>query len=143
MLMDISSLITPEVYEIIYRMGHMDELLIADANYYASALSTRVVFSYSEHNHTLLAEILKYLPLDTDEEFAVNVMTPDHGYLHEPEIWADYTAVLSKVSDSSAVILNKISRQEFYTRTRKAYATIQTSDPRLYADILIRKGVVC
>ena len=41
MLMDISSLITPEVYEVIFRMGHMDELVIADANYSASALSER------------------------------------------------------------------------------------------------------
>ncbi len=143
MLMEISNLITPEVYEIIYRMGHMDELLIADANYYASALSSKVVFSYAQENHVLLAEILKYLPLDIDEEFPVNVMTPDHGYAHDPEIWADYTSVLSKAYDSTPVVLNTISRQEFYSRTRKAYATIQTADPRLYADILIRKGVVC
>ena len=40
-LMEISSLITPEVYEVIFRMGHMDELVIADANYSASALSER------------------------------------------------------------------------------------------------------
>ena len=112
MLMEISNLITPEVYEIIYRMGHMDELLT-------------------------------YFPLDSDEEFPVTVMTPDHGYSHDPEIWADYASVLSKSYATSPVVLNKISRQEFYRRTRKSYATIQTSDPRLYADILIRKGVVC
>ncbi len=143
MLMEISRLITPEVYEIIYRMGHMDELVIADANYYASAFSSRVVYSYAGENHVLLAEILKYLPLDVDEQFPVNVMTPDHGYAHEPEIWKDYWRVVSEASDPKPVILNTLSRHEFYARTRQAYATIQTSDPRLYADIIIRKGVVC
>jgi L-fucose mutarotase len=142
MLMEISSLITPEVYEVIYRMGHMDELVIADANYCASALSGKVVFCYAQENHALLAEILKYLPLDDDEEFPINVMTPDHGYIHEPQIWNDYQNVLARTYDSRKLQLNKISRQEFYLRTRNAYATIQTSDPRLYADIILKKGVV-
>jgi L-fucose mutarotase len=142
MLIDISNLITPEVYEVIYRMGHMDELVIADANYSASALSGKVVFSHASENHVLLAEILKYFPLDDDAEYAITVMTPDHGYSHDPEIWADYRGVLSKVSDSGKLLLNQVPRQEFYRRTKNAYATIQTTDPRLYADVIIRKGVV-
>ena len=142
MLMEISNLITPEVYDVIYRMGHMDELVIADANYSASALSGRVVFSYAQENHALLAEILKYFPLDDDAEFPINVMTPDHGYVHEPQIWNDYQNVLARTYDSKTVLLNRISRQEFYLRTTNAYATIQTSDPRLYADIILKKGVV-
>ena len=64
MLIGMSNLITPEVYEVIYRMGHMDELVIADANYSASAVSGRVVYSYLTANHVLLSEILKYFPLD-------------------------------------------------------------------------------
>jgi L-fucose mutarotase len=142
MLMEISNLITPEVYEVIFRMGHMDELVIADANYCASAMSGRVVFSYAQKNHVLLAEILRYFPLDDDEEFPINVMTPDHGYLHEPQIWNDYQNVLAHIYDSKKLLLNRISRQEFYLRTKNAYATIQTSDPRLYADIILKKGVV-
>jgi L-fucose mutarotase len=142
MLMEISSLITPEVYEVICRMGHMDELVIADANYFAPALSGKVVFSYAPENHVLLAEILKYFPLDDDEEFPINVMTPDHVHIHEPQIWNDYQNVLARMYDSKKSLLNKISRQEFYLRTKNAYATIQTSDPRLYADIILKKGVV-
>jgi L-fucose mutarotase/ribose pyranase (RbsD/FucU family) len=69
-------------------------------------------------------------------------MTPDHGYVHEPQIWNDYQNVLARTYDLKKVLLNKISRQEFYLRTRSAYATIQTADPRLYADIILKKGVV-
>jgi L-fucose mutarotase len=140
--MEISNLITPEVFETIYRMGHLDELVIADANYFGSAMSKKIVYSNAFENHSLLAAILKYFPLDDDEEFAVNVMTPDHGYNHIPEIWKDYETLLKTLYYSKNIVINKISRQEFYLRSRNAYATIQTSDPRLYADVIIRKGVV-
>ena len=142
MLIDISDLIIPEVFEEIYRMVHRDELIIADANYYASAMSEKIIYSNAFNNAELLSAILKYFPLDDDEEFAVNVMTPDHGYTQIPEIWGEYESVLKKVFYNRIVILNKISRQEFYIRSKNAYATIQTYDPRLYADIIIRKGVV-
>ncbi|MEA5049461.1 MAG: RbsD/FucU domain-containing protein [Eubacteriales bacterium] len=142
MLIKISDLITPEIYEVIYRMGHLDELVIADANYMASAMSKKVVYSYTQQNHKLLAEILKYFPLDNDEEFPVTIMSLDYGIYEEPQIWDDYQNVLKKVPASSPIILNKISRKEFYQRARDAYATIQTSDPRVMADIIIRKGFV-
>ena len=142
MLMKISSLITPEIYELIFRMGHLDELVIADANYMASAMSKKVVYSYSQENHILLAEILKYFPLDVDEEFPVTVMSLDYGIYEEPQTWMDYQNVLKNVPGASPLILNKISRKEFYQRTKDAYATIQTSDPRAMADIIIRKGFV-
>lgn len=142
MLMEISNLITPEIYEVIYRMGHLDELVIADANYSASAMSKKVVYSYAQENHGLLAEILKYFPLDDDEEFPVTVMSLDHGILEEPQIWGDYQDVLTGLVSPKPMILNKISRKEFYQRARNAYATIQTLDHRVMANIIIRKGFV-
>jgi len=138
MLTEISSLITPEIYEVIYRMGHLDELVIADANYSALAMSKKVVYSYAEKNHLLLAEILKYFPLDIDEEFPITVMSLDQGIFEEPQIWNDYKNVLAGLPYT----LNEIPREEFYQRTRGAYATIQTSDSRVMADIIIRKGFV-
>jgi L-fucose mutarotase len=142
MLTEISNLITPEIYEAIYRMGHLDELVIADANYSALAMSNKVVYSYAQKNHVLLAEILKYFPLDEDEEFPITVMSLDYGIFEEPQIWNDYQNVLTGLPYSNPIILNKISRKEFYLRTKNAYATIQTSDPRVMADIIIRKGFV-
>ena len=142
MLMEISKLITPEIYEAIYRMGHLDELVIADANYMASAMSSKVIYSYAGENHKLLAEILKYFPLDEDEEFPVTVMSLDFGIYEEPQVWNDYQDLMDNIPSPKPVILNKISRNEFYQRTRNAYATIQTHDQRVMADIIIRKVFV-
>lgn len=142
MLTGISNLITPEIYEAIFRMGHLDELVIADANYMASAMSKKVIYSYTQKNHILLAEILKYFPLDVDEEFPITVMSLDYGIYEEPSVWDNFQEVLKKTPSPNPLILNRISRKEFYQRTRDAYATIQTADPRPMADIIIRKGFV-
>lgn len=142
MLMEISNLITPEIYEVIYRMGHLDELVIADANYSASAMSKRIAYSYAPKTHELLAEILKYFPLDDDEEFPLTVMALDYGIFEEPKVWEDYQDVLAGVPSAKPLVLNKIPRKDFYQRSREAYATIQTSDPRTMTNIIIRKGFV-
>jgi L-fucose mutarotase len=142
MLMEISKLITPEIYEVIYRMGHLDELVIADANYAASAMSPKIVYSYAPESHVLLAEILKYFPLDEDEDFPVTVMALDFGIYEEPEIWSDYQNVLMALPNPQTTILNQIPRLDFYQRSRNAYATIQTADPRVMTNIIIRKGFV-
>lgn len=142
MLMEISSLITPEIYEVIYRMGHLDELVIADANYMASAMSKKVVYSDCRDSNLLLTQILKYFPLDYDEEFPVIAMSLDFGIYEEPGVWDNYQSVLNRISYPKPLLLNKISRKEFYQRTRDSYATIQTADPRAMADIIIRKGFV-
>ncbi len=142
MLTGISNLITPEIYEAVYRMGHLDELVIADANYMASAMSKKVIHTDFHENHILLAEILKYFPLDVDEEFPVTVMSLDYGIYEEPLVWNDFQDVIKKHSPAVPLILNKISRKEFYQRSRDAYVTIQTADSRVMADIIIRKGFV-
>ena len=142
MLVGISNLITPEVYEVIYQMGHLDELVIADANYSASAVSSRVVHSFASGNNVLLEEVLRYFPLDDFGANPIIVMTPDNGYVHDPEIWAQYNYVCSKLFPSRKLELSQISRQAFYERTRCAYATIQTLDRRVYANVIIRKGFV-
>ena len=141
MLTNISHLITPEIFELIYRMGHLDELVIADANYKASAMSQKIVYSSAQSSHALLSEILKYFPLDVDEEFPITVMSLDYGIYEEPQVWNDYQDVLKGFSPKP-IILNKVSRKEFYQRTKQAYATIQTADPRVMADIIIKKGFV-
>jgi L-fucose mutarotase len=135
-------LITPDIYDVIYRMGHFDELIIADANYKASAMCNRVVHTSFDKNDELLSAILKYFPLDEDEENAVMVMIPDHGYDHDPEIWQYYKKVLEINEYSENMKLLKLKRNDFYDRSKRAYATIQTTDTRLYADIIIRKGFV-
>ena len=140
MLNNISELITPEIYEVLYHAGHMDEIAIVDTNFSASEMSDDAIFLPVRDNHLLLQEILKYLPIDEDEPNAINVMQPDHGDMEEPQAWSDYREIL-EVSEVD-MDLNTLDREDFYERVRSGHATIRTSDTRLYANIIVRKGVV-
>jgi len=142
MLINISEIITPELYEVLYKAGHMDEIVIVDANYYANALSNKNIFLPIKDNHNLLEEIIKYFPIDEDKEYPINVFKPDNNDKEEPQVWNDYRLVLEVNKDTKKIKINPITREEFYHRTKNAYATIQTLDSRLYANIIIRKGVV-
>lgn len=142
MLLGISSIITPEIYAIIYRMGHRDELAIVDANYKASEISERCLYSSISENDVLLSEILKYFPLDDeDRENPVKMMELGDLYKEEPLMWTLYARVIGEYDEGHRGI-ERIRREEFYRRTKNAYATIQTNDARLHGNIIIKKGIV-
>jgi L-fucose mutarotase len=141
MVSGIASIITPEVFEILYRMGYHDELVIADANYHAGALGDWVIYSSVPQSDVLFREVLRYLPLDDDEPHPLTVMRPDYDP-YEPEIWERYKKAYRAALDRDDIDLHQIPRADFYGRTRRAYATIQTLEPCLCGNIILRKGVV-
>ncbi|NJL70922.1 MAG: hypothetical protein HC888_04550 [Candidatus Competibacteraceae bacterium] len=143
MLNGISSLITPEIYRVIYTMGHLDELAIVDGNYgekYGS--KNNRIFHSIQDNNRLLTEILRYLPLDEDERDPVQVFIPDYYDTEDPPAWEIYQKTIDLYYENGRIKINKIGRKEFYGRTSEAYATIKTLDQRPYANIIVRKGFV-
>ena len=39
-------------------------------------------------------------------------------------------------------MIDECSRHEFYERSKKAYAIIQTGEEALYADVILVKGII-
>jgi L-fucose mutarotase len=141
MLLRISSIITPDIYEAIYRMGHKDELAILDANYIGAAIGERRIYSEIAGNDALLEELLKYFPLDNEGSSPPTAMMElDDQYNVEPLMWDVFARITEDYDDGRGI--EKISRENFYARTRGAYATIQTNDSRVHGNILLRKGIV-
>jgi Fucose dissimilation pathway protein FucU len=141
MLLRISSIITPDIYEIIYRMGHKDEIAIVDANYKGVVMGERRIYSSLTKNDELLEELLKYFPLDSEGSSPPTAMMElDDQYHVEPLMWSVYAKIVQDYDEGRGI--SKIAREQFYERTRSAYATIQTSDSRLHGNILLRKGIV-
>lgn len=143
MLNKISSLITPEIYQAIYSMGHLDELSVVDGNYCEKSLSSNGrIFLPIYDNNLLLTEILKYFPLDEDVENPVHVFLPDYFDHEDPPAWDDYQKIIDAYYGIGKIKIQKIDRDVFYRKTRESYATIKTLDHRVYANIIIRKGFV-
>ena len=141
MLNGIPSILSPELLKIMMEMGHGDELVIADGNFPAASIAQRLVRSDGNMVPELLEAILKFFPLDPYVDNPVALMQVTPGDPYEPVIWETYANIIRKSSNKNKNI-EKIERFSFYERARKAYAVIATSETSLYANIIIKKGVI-
>ncbi len=88
----------------------------------------------------LLDAIMKFFPLDTYAAPA-GLMQVVPGDAVETPIWEEYRTIISKYEENFTDF-EMIERFEFYERARKAYAIVATSEAALYANIILKKGVI-
>lgn len=139
MLKGISPIISPSLLKILAEMGHGDEIVIADANFPSETCGRRVVRADGIGGRQMLDAVLSLIPLDTyaDENFML--MATMNGD-PTPEIWADYFEIANGRDENLRSTM--ISRFDFYDRAKNAYAVIATGETAIYANIIIKKGVI-
>lgn len=138
MLKGVSPLLSPELLAALAEMGHGDEIAIVDGNYPAHSSGPPVVRADGLGTPELVKAVLELMPLDTFSE--ANVWYMDNGEAAKPEIWKAFDAVLAGSGEDARVAA--IDRFAYYKRAREAYAIVATSETRLYACIILRKGVI-
>lgn len=141
MLKNIPKIMSPELLKTLMEMGHGDEIVIADGNFPAETIGRRVVRCDGHGVTELLDAVMKFFPLDTYTEKPVMLMEVVRGDPVVPTIWEDYKAVINKYEPENCKI-EMIERFEFYERARKAYAVVATGEEAVYANIILKKGVV-
>ena len=141
MLKGIPSILSPELLKILMEMGHGDELVIADGNFPAASIAQRLVRCDGHGIPELLDAILKFFPLDSYVDHPVALMEVVPGDPVEPVIWEEYKAIVRKY-DEKAADFEYVERFAFYERAKKAYAVVATGEQALYANIILKKGVV-
>lgn len=141
MLKGIPSILSPELLKILMEMGHGDELVIADGNFPKLAHPEHVARCDGHGIPELLEAILQFLPLDPYVEHPTVFMEvlPNDPYV--PEIWDTYRAI-GKKYEAQGLRETAINRYDFYDRSKKAYALVTTSESALYANIILKKGVI-
>ena len=139
MLKNISPILSPELLKILMEMGHGDELVIGDGNFPAASMAQRLVRLDGHGVPEVLDAILKLMPLDTYVESPVALM--DNGNpKDQPPIWADYKNIVTENEGEKSFEL--VERFAFYDRAKKAYAVVATGETAIYANIILKKGVV-
>lgn len=141
MLKGIPSVLQPELLKIMMEMGHGDEIVISDGNFPGAANAQRLVRCDGNGVIPVLDAVLKLLPLDSYSEHPVSLMEVVPGDPYVPVIWDEYKKIIEKYEPVNNKI-EYVERFAFYKRARKAYAVITTSEMALYANIILRKGVV-
>ena len=139
MLKNIPSILTPELLKILMEMGHGDELVIGDGKFPAAACAQRLVRLDGHSVPNVLDAILKLFPLDTYVDAPVALM--DNGDSeNRPPIWAEYKEIVKNNEGEKEFEL--VERFDFYDRAKKAYAVVATGETAIYANIILKKGVV-
>lgn len=144
MLKGIPKIVSPELLKVLCEMGHGDEIVIADGNFPCESVGrdAKVIRADGLGVPELLDAVLSLIPLDTYSERPVALMEVVKGdTVPTPVIWNKYREILNKHENGNCDI-EFMERFAFYLRAKKAYAVIATGEQAVYANILLKKGVV-
>lgn len=141
MLKNIPNIISPELLKVLAEMGHSDEIVIADGNFPAASNAQRLVRCDGHNAPEVLKATLTLFPLDTYVKSPVSLMAVSPGDSTKPVIWEEYRKILNESGESFSDF-EFIERFDFYERAKKAYAIVATSEGALYANIILKKGVI-
>jgi len=139
MLKGISPLISPELLMLLHQMGHGDEIVLADAHFPGHKLGPAAVRADGLTVAQLLNAILPLFELDSyaDPLFMMQVVDGDQL---DPEVESDYMAAIRRHAPD-APTPKRISKADFYERSRAAFAIVMTGEVRKYGNLLLKKGV--
>ncbi len=141
MLKGISSLISPELLKILMEMGHSDEIVLADGNFPAASHARRLIRADGHGAPELLDAILELFPLDQYVDKPVALMQVMPGDTVETPIWNAYTEIIEARTGLTAPF-EEVERFAFYERAKNAYAIVATGEGALYANLILKKGVI-
>ena len=143
MLKGIPAILTPELLKVLAEMGHGDEIVLADGNFPAESMGKDAVVIRAD-GHTvpeILDAVLQLIPLDQYVKEPTALMEVVPGDNVKPVIWEEYRSLLNKHGENPQAV-EMMERFAFYERAKKAYAIVATGETAIYANILLKKGVV-
>ncbi len=140
MLVGISPLFSPKLLATIYRMGHGDEIVLADAHFPGHSVNANVLRADGLDIADLLEAILPLFVLDTYADSAVFMMDAVPGDTLDPAVEASYRTVIDKIWPDTPPIA-RVERFAFYEQARRAFAVVMTGETAKYGNIILKKGV--
>jgi len=140
MLKGISPVISPELLAVLCRMGHGDEIVLADAHFPGESFNDRVLRADGIGVPALLNGILPLFELDSYVDSPLVMMAAVAGDELDPQVEKSYRVVIDKQAPGTAAIA-RIDRFDFYDRAKKAFAVVMTGEVAKYGNIILKKGV--
>jgi L-fucose mutarotase len=141
MLKNVPAILSPELIKVLMEMGHGDEIVIADGNFPCYTHNNNVIRMDGNNGNDVLEAIISLMPLDSYSDTNVTLMSVVEGDDVRTPIWEDYNKTLNLYEGDSARI-GFLDRFAFYEQTKHAYAVVATSEEALYANIILKKGVI-
>jgi L-fucose mutarotase len=140
MLKGISPLLSPELLGVLHRMGHGDDIVLADAHFPGETFGRRLIRADGLRIAPLLDAILPLFELDVYVPDPVAMMAAVPGDRLDPAVEATYRTAIDRHAPSTPPIA-RIERFAFYDRAREAFAVVMTGETAKYGNVILKKGV--
>lgn len=140
MLIGIPPILGPDLLHTLRSMGHGDEIALVDGNYPAQDHARRLVRADGHGVLPILAAILQLMPLDAAMPQAafrsaldndVRKASPFHHLLDETILRL-----------APGFVMMPLDGEALYPRIRAAHTIVATSETALFANVILRKGVL-
>jgi L-fucose mutarotase len=140
MLIGIPPLLGPEFLAALRAMGHGDEIAIVDGNYPALEHARRLVRADGHGLLAVVQAVLAVLPLDCAVPAALFRASLNNDPAQAADIHRAIDALFTRMAPGMTVV--PLSGEALYPRIRGAHAIVATSETALFANVILRKGVV-
>ena len=140
MLKGISPLLSPELLSVLCRMGHGDELVLADAHFPGEPMGKRVLRADGLKIADLIDAILPVYELDGYVAAPLVMMAAVPGDRLDPKVEKAYRAAMDRHAPKTPPIA-RMERFAFYDRAKQAFAVVMTGETAKYGNIILKKGV--
>lgn len=140
MLIGIPPLLGPDFLATLRVMGHGDEIAIVDGNYPAAEHARRLIRADGHGLMAVVEAVLTVMPLDRAVPAALFRASLNNDPAQAGEIHRQIDALCARMVPDLAVV--PLSGEALYPRIRAAHAVVATSETALFANVILRKGVI-
>ncbi|MGH6814233.1 MAG: RbsD/FucU family protein [Hyphomicrobiaceae bacterium] len=146
MLKGLDPLLSADLLWVLAAMGHGDDIAIVDANHPADTIaratvSGRLVRLPGVAMDLAVVAILSVLPVDDFEPNPLRRMEVVGRPNDIPEVQREVQEAIERALGRPSP-LHGLERFAFYDAARRAFAVVQSGDPRPYGCFLVRKGII-
>lgn len=141
MLRGINPLLTADLLHALRAMGHGDTITIVDANFPGASCAKRLINMPGLDVSDVLRAVLSVLPVDDFIPLPLLTMQ----VVGDPNALPPAVAQMQLIAQEAGtdpVCMGTVERHEFYKIAKESFCLVQTGDRRLYANIIITKGII-
>jgi L-fucose mutarotase len=140
MLIGIPPLLGPDFLGVLRAMGHGDEIAIVDGNYPALDHARRLVRADGHGLLAVVQAVLTVMPLDQAVPAALFRASLNNDPAQAGDIHRQIDALFARMAPGMSVV--PLAGEALYPRIRGAHAIVATSETALFANVILRKGVI-
>ena len=140
MLIGIPAILGPDLLFTLRSMGHGDEIALVDGNYPAQDHARRLVRADGHGILPLLEAILQVMPLDGLVPQAAFRAAQNNDARQSGPFHLAVDATVARLAPGFTV--TALDGAALYSRIRAAHTIVATTEAALFANVILRKGVV-